>query len=84
MATTSPATFGAVSVTDGVSIPAVVTGTGDAAPTSDSANTAPDIAYWEPIAASALVSLLVGLPGLVILFLGTSLARKKKLFNVFS
>ena len=42
------------------------------------------VAYWEPIAASALVSILIGIPGLVILFVGTRLPRKTKLLNVFS
>ena len=82
MSTASPA--GTVPVTDGVPIPEVVQGTSDVAPGADSANTPPDIAYWEPIAASALVSLLIGLPGLIILVLGTKLPRKNKLLNVFN
>ena len=79
MATISPDTLGTESVTDGVPIPGVVPSTG-----GDAASTPPVIAYWEPIAASACVSLLIGLPGLGILVFGTSLPRKNKLLNVFN
>ena len=41
-------------------------------------------AYWEPLAASLLVSILIGVPGLVILWYGTKMPRKHHMLNVFS
>ena len=39
---------------------------------------------WRPLVTSIIVSLTVGLPGMIMLCKGTKISRKKHLMNVFS
>ena len=39
---------------------------------------------WQPLVVSLLVSLLIGIPGMALLFFGTLPPRKHHLMNVFS
>ena len=39
---------------------------------------------WQPLVASLLVSLFIGIPGMILLFFGLKPPRKHHLLNVFS